>query len=367
MKNKKRGKAICVLGMHRSGTSAVARAINLLGVYLGEPDVLMPPNKADNPKGYWEHTGIVGIHERILSSLGRRWHDLWPMPEGWWAYPEILPLKEELSGVLRREFVGRPLWGWKDPRTCLMLPLWKEILREEDMEIGYLIVIRNPMDVATSLWKRDNLSLSESLLLWQLHTLSSLLNTSGFKRVILQYDSLMEGWRSSLKRIAMLLEIPWPSDEGYLTEEIGSFLEPGLRHSKSAFESLASNPKVPGFIVKTYGLCLKAEANSDFFNSKEFSDMIDVLYMDYASYSGAISSDLKEALREKNRLIQEKIGEIREREELIQEIIKQKDEQIREKDEQISSILNTWSWRVTAPMRLLGRLLSKTYNYGKDK
>ena len=72
-------RALLILGMHRSGTSAVTGALALRGVYLGQD--LMPPGP-DNPRGFWEHAGVVAIHERLLEALDRRWDDLRAMPAG---------------------------------------------------------------------------------------------------------------------------------------------------------------------------------------------------------------------------------------------------------------------------------------------
>jgi hypothetical protein len=328
MTNTPKNRAICVLGMHRSGTSAVTRAINLLGVYLGEPEKLMPPGN-DNPKGFWEHLDIVDIHERILNSLSRNYRDVWPMPDRWWTYPEIQPLQEELLIILRREFADRALWGWKDPRTCLMLPLWGEIQKELDVEISYVITVRNPLDIAISLRNRNNYTVNESLLIWQLHTLSALVGTKGSKRIIIRYDNLLENWKSCIKRIATTLEIPWPTNDSLLSEQMEAFLDPSLRHSQSTFENLTGNVEIPESIVTTYRLCLDAEMNTDFLNSKEFIDKIDKLYLEYVIYT----KDLQ---------------------------LRLKDEQIRLKNEQISAIINTWSWRVTAPLRWFGCLLIRT-------
>ena len=90
-----RQKAICILGMHRSGTSAIARAVNLLGAYIGKPDQLMPP-KEDNPDGFWEHLSIHSFHERLLKALSLSWDRFLPMPEEWWKRPEVGSYRQEL-------------------------------------------------------------------------------------------------------------------------------------------------------------------------------------------------------------------------------------------------------------------------------
>jgi hypothetical protein len=60
---------VCVLGMHRSGTSVVTRVLNLLGVFLGPEDRLIRP-ATDNPRGFWEHGPIMRLNQRILARLG---------------------------------------------------------------------------------------------------------------------------------------------------------------------------------------------------------------------------------------------------------------------------------------------------------
>ena len=91
----KRGsRAILVLGMHRSGTSAVTGALRLCGVELGTE--LMQPG-SDNPKGFWEHAGVVAIHERLLAALERSWNDPRPLPADW--------LQSEATGAAAGELV----------------------------------------------------------------------------------------------------------------------------------------------------------------------------------------------------------------------------------------------------------------------
>ena len=381
MTEKLNNKSICVLGMHRSGTSAVSRAINLLGVYIGEETRLIPPDEDINPKGYWEHQQINSIHEEILNALSRSWNDIYPMQEKWWEHKEINQYREQIIDLLKEEFSDKPLWGWKEPRTCLMIPLWNEIAAQLNIDINYLIVIRNPIDVANSLNKRDGLSLYESILLWQLYTLSALEYTKGYKRTVIQYDKLLTDWRSCLVKISDTFDIAWPENESSLKEEMDGFLDINLRHSRSNLEDL-TNLKIPGSIGETYRLCLKAEMDSGFLDSDEFSTQVRKLLSDYEVYSLILTLELRDALEDKNKKIRiqgEKIRKqdwkitkrdetIKQKENNLQEMKKTIDnmdekisvqnETIEKKEKIISDLTNTLSWRFTKPLRQMGNLIS---------
>src|SRR6202035_743232 len=100
--------AIIVLGMHRSGTSALTGMLHHLGVALGER--LMPAT-ADNPRGYLEHIDIVAAHERILSALGWSWDDIRALPAGFEHSEAAAEGRRELAAIVRRAFAGAALWG----------------------------------------------------------------------------------------------------------------------------------------------------------------------------------------------------------------------------------------------------------------
>src|SRR5215469_4551353 len=104
--------AIIVLGMHRSGTSALAGMLHHLGVALG--DDLMPAT-ADNPRGYWEHRDIVAINDRLMTELGRAWHDVRPLPPMWENQDAAARARIAIEAVLQRDFAEAPVWGLKDP------------------------------------------------------------------------------------------------------------------------------------------------------------------------------------------------------------------------------------------------------------
>ena len=112
-------RAICVLGMHRSGTSAVSRIINLLGVYLGSPDELYG-QRYDNLKGFWERKDIVEFHDAMLQSICRRWDTALPLDEQWMSSEPVAGVRQHLKEIIVDAFHDQKIWAWKDPRTCII-------------------------------------------------------------------------------------------------------------------------------------------------------------------------------------------------------------------------------------------------------
>ena len=196
--------ALLVLGMHRSGTSAVARALNLCGVALG--DALMPA-RADNPAGFWEHAEVVQVHDALLAALGMAWDDPRPMPVGWLDSDGARQAQDALEAIVRRDFAQVPLWAVKDPRLCRLVPLWRRMLAGLDIQVRALLVGRHPGEVAASLAARDGLAVETSGLLWARHLLDAVGDTGGLRRVAVDYDALLRDPQAELARIADGLDL----------------------------------------------------------------------------------------------------------------------------------------------------------------
>ncbi|WP_077329249.1 sulfotransferase family protein [Virgibacillus siamensis] len=271
-------KAVTILGSGRCGTSMASRSVNLIGVDLGEGFV--KPNKT-NPKGFWEHRKIVNIHKDIKKELGP-----YPFPKGWKDYEEVIPHKQKMKSLLVDEFSGKALWGWKDPRTTESLAMWKEILSELNVEGNFLLMIRNPVDVAASFKRAYNRKEDAALNQWQIRTLLSLKNTVGQNRIIIDYDDFIEDSFGTLKRISDSFSLPWTFDENRLQEELDSFIDPTLRHSRTTLKELDKNTEIDKDIKKLYKLALKASHDQEFLNSSKFSKQIDKLYNAYMKKHG---------------------------------------------------------------------------------
>lgn len=243
---------VCVLGMHRSGTSAMTKVLNILGINLGETDKLMKPG-SDNPKGYWENEDIVYIHTQILNLYSRTWDSTQPLPHEWWKTDEILPYRNRLIEIIQKNFFNRDLWMWKDPRTSLLIPLWLEILKDLGITPLFVICVRNPLDVYLSLEKRNQFSKDKSLKLWNLYTLSALFWTKHYKRTIVHFDSLLDDTEGTLKRISNDLNILWPKKTAKVYNKINAFIDQKLRHSQSSIDQLMNTE---GLLIETKVLYL---------------------------------------------------------------------------------------------------------------
>jgi hypothetical protein len=195
--------AIVVLGMHRSGTSLLAEIISRWGAYAGEPEDLIQAGRW-NERGHWEFKPLVLFNSTLLASMDSDW--CLPPAEG---TESILKSRASeawfktnasllISGM---ELNGRP-WLWKDPRLSILLPFWGQML-----DAIYLISLRNPTEIATSLSKRNGMPTSAALLLWQYYMLSLLVNTKGSTRkLFVEYDTLIGRSCEEVRRLSDFLD-----------------------------------------------------------------------------------------------------------------------------------------------------------------
>lgn len=277
-------KAIGIIGMHRSGTSAMARAINLLGASLGDPRQLMPGNK-DNPEGFWENRDIVAVQEGILRLFSRSWDDVRPLPRGWFESTKIKSQRMLLCELISKHFSCAPLWAWKDPRTSLLIPLWLDILKELNIEVCFLIATRNPLDVAASLGRRNGFSKTKSLALWQLYNLSSFYWTENYQRMTLDYDDFLANAETCLHAVAEHFNVPWPQNDAELISQLKMFLRPDLRHGHSGREAVFADCDVSEPVVSAYQLFVSAQDSPTPLASADLTQSVRKLFDDYCNYS----------------------------------------------------------------------------------
>jgi hypothetical protein len=239
-----KNRAIIVLGMHRSGTSAFTGVLGLLGVELGSK--LMPASSA-NEAGYWEHQDVVNVHEQLLAALGSHWDDPSRLPAGWWKLDAVAPYRRQLLEIVSRDFAAVPLWGLKDPRMCRLLPLWTGLLEELGCEATWVLMTRHPSENIRSLEKRDGFSAGKSGLLWLQHTLDAERETRNRNRVIVMYDQLFDDLEATLERVRRAAGMPWPVAPENAAARIREFVDPGKRHHRAL-----DARDLPSWIRETY-------------------------------------------------------------------------------------------------------------------
>jgi hypothetical protein len=151
METKKR--LIVVLGMHRSGTSAITRGLETLGVNLGS-DLLVPT--VDNPKGYFEDRETYLLNEEILTALNHAWSDLDPAEPEYIIQNKILDeFFDRAVNLLLDRLRVNDLFGIKDPRFCILLPFWNKVFDRVGVPVSYIVSFRNPISVVKSLQSRE--------------------------------------------------------------------------------------------------------------------------------------------------------------------------------------------------------------------
>ncbi len=224
---------LLVLGMHRSGTSALAGTFSQLGLRLG--DELMPATADANPKGYFEHVRVVQAHDRLLAAFGMDWADPRPLPESWMRHPATLQARTELEELLSRLLAEGGTVVVKDPRLCRFVPLWRELLGSLGVQAHFAFIARHPVEVAASLRRRDGMSEYRAGLLSLAHQLEAEQATRGASRLFMTYEDLIADWRGQVARCRQAFgEDVVP--EGGTGAAVDGFLDAQLRNHRATSE-----------------------------------------------------------------------------------------------------------------------------------
>ncbi|MHA6491672.1 glycosyltransferase [Pseudomonas borbori] len=274
-------KVLVVLGMHRSGTSALTRGLQALGVELGGN--LMPAFEGNNSKGFWEDLEIVAINDALLEQCGQSWHSLGDLSQCNWTALLASPYGRRAVDYLAAQIERYRLFAFKDPRMARLLPFWKLVFQRLGVTPVFLIASRNPISVALSLEKRDGFPAEKSHLLWIEHCLPSLLETQGYKRMVISYDRLLASPREQLQRIARLSGLEEPS-EADLVEYSESFLDKQLRHSHFSVEDIQGNP---GLLAETrllFELLEQLATDAQDLNDSNTSEVLNNLMLQLRRY-----------------------------------------------------------------------------------
>jgi hypothetical protein len=245
---------ICVLGMHRSGTSLVAQLLHALDLDLGPEAHLMGPSE-DNPAGHWENEPIADLNDEILDRLGGTWWEPPELPPGWERASELADLRREARKLIDEDFAGRQRWGFKDPRICLTLPLWQTVLPP----MRYVICLRNPVDVAWSLKARrsEPVPFEEGAELWLRYMRSALAGTAGEPQLIVFYEDLMADPKRVVRRLARFIgNRKSAAGKAYARAALRVARRPGLWHHQTPLANVIDEPRLL-FEVKALYLALR--------------------------------------------------------------------------------------------------------------
>jgi hypothetical protein len=236
--------AVVVLGMGRSGSSLCTSVLRALGVFLG--DKLVPGDQYNEP-GYFEDYQIWHVHERVLATLNRSWDTLStirPLPPQWWQSKLVERLQAELTEIVRTRIAsaGGKIWGFKDPRTAHLMPLWGRVFQDLDISPVFVLCVRHPGAVAQSLATRDGFPLHFTELLWFETTLIACLVVQGARHCLVHFeDWLYDPWRSA-EMLAETIGVDMSADRDELRATLSVIIKTSLRHDIEDSAKLHSRP-----------------------------------------------------------------------------------------------------------------------------
>lgn len=242
--------AILVAGMHRSGTSALTRVFSLLGADL--PKHLAPALANNNETGFWESVDLMIEHDALLESAGSFWSDWTVFNPDWYGSAEAGKYQEIIGDIVQQDFAESALFVIKDPRICRFLPFWLKLLNDQNIQPFIVIPVRNPLEVAQSLKKRDGFPLAKGGLLWLRHVLDAVYYAQTHPIAFLSYEQLMSDWQGFVQALQQQLDIKFPRQSTLSNLEIESYLEEDQKHNSVTFEDLKQSAEFSEQIIEAY-------------------------------------------------------------------------------------------------------------------
>ncbi|WIW52977.1 glycoside hydrolase family 99-like domain-containing protein [Mesorhizobium mediterraneum] len=245
---------IMVLGMHRSGTSALTRAISLLGA--GLPKNMLGANPT-NETGHWEPLRLMELHDRMLAEAGSRWDDWRAFDLSDLSKARARLYRAEIARLIDEEYGNAPLLVLKEPRISRFVPLYADVLKSMKIDQRYVLASRNPLAVIASLGKRGGSTLGFGALLWLRHELEAECSTRGAPRVFVSYEGMVQNWRLALEKIGTALDLVWPRPIEEAAAEVDAHISTDHQHHVASDGMLLADERIGNWVKDAYS-ALKA-------------------------------------------------------------------------------------------------------------
>ena len=255
---------ILVLGMHRSGTSALAGALNMVGIDFGAS--IVPPS-FDNPRGFFENSKVQELNNEILTALNIEWHFPVFLEDNWQEQPAVRVFKKRALDILDSEFGKASVFAIKDPRICYLFPFWEKIIQEFGASLKCIIPLRNPMEVVQSLKKRNNFSTNKSHLLTTTHLLNAEKHSKDYPRIFISYDQLIEDPNRCVSAIVDGLKLE-SSVNDLKDINFSQFISKSLKHNSSEKTSFQDANLLP-YLKNNYTLLEKLKGQTTISTQQE--------------------------------------------------------------------------------------------------
>ena len=239
--------AVMVLGMHRSGTSALTRLLNLLGC--DQPNTLMPAADS-NAHGFWESLPITALNDEILNSAGSSWKDWQEFNPNWIKSSAFNFYMKRGIRLIEQEFGDSHLFVLKDPRNCVLMPFWRAVLDNIGINPVAIHTVRHPLEVIESVQKRDNHNSFNTSLLWLRYNISAENYTREMPRYFTSYDEILNNTDNFVENSQKKLGIYWPRNSKRSKSEISKFLSGSSRHHSHDMDDMCLLPPYSAELVE---------------------------------------------------------------------------------------------------------------------
>ncbi len=176
---------LLVLGMHRSGTSALTGLLNLMGAYFGAEGESIGANE-ENPKGFWERRDVRNLNDSVLKSVNCDWNRIHKFSLDDLSQKVVDDFESGAKRLLDELGAHEP-WVIKEPRLCLTLPLWEKFLSDSVC----VHIYRNPIEIARSLLTRNGTPISVGIALWEKYTREALYVSREHVNLFVSHKRLM--------------------------------------------------------------------------------------------------------------------------------------------------------------------------------
>ena len=219
---------VLVLGMHRSGTSALTGMLVSSGLDV-PGDLMDRPDDVINPMGYWESEGLMQLNDQLFSSLGLHWSTADQLPPGWADFEAAVLWRRSLISQWQHSCRGLSCPVIKDPRLCMLAEGLRPLVQADAVRFTVFLPIRHPLEVARSLQVAQETDLLRGLQLWVSHVLEAERWSRGLPRQIIAFEDLLQHPESVLVQCRHRLGHGTVPDKG----QASSFIDPSLRRQRA--------------------------------------------------------------------------------------------------------------------------------------